>query len=72
MNAILFAKDGTTRTIVNVQPSTYMDVPVYVSPGAFTQWQADGYLPHTLTNVHNKVRYAKQMESQDYAVFVEE
>jgi len=72
VNAILFSKDGTTRTVENVSIDTYMDIPVYVAPGPFTKWHAEGRIPCGLQHTVDRVRYRKQIESEDYAVFVEE
>ena len=72
MNAILFSKDGTTRTVENVSIDTYMDIPVYIAPGPFSDWQANGNIPCGLTYTVDRIRYKKQIESKDYAVFVEE
>jgi len=72
VNAILFAKDGTTRTVENICPETYMDIPVYVAPGPFSKWQAEGQIPCGFQHTVTRIRYRKQIESQDYAVFVEE
>jgi hypothetical protein len=71
VNAILFRKDGTTRTIENVQPSTYLDMPVYVPAGELMLWQSDGVLPNNMMSYQRR-RYIKQMESPDFAVFTEE
>jgi hypothetical protein len=71
VNAILFSKDGSTRTIENVSVSTYLDMPVYINPCDFVKW-GQNELPDSMIGTFNRRRYLKQLESKDYAVFVEE
>lgn len=72
MNAILFKKDGTFESIPDIQPSTYLDIPVYVRPTALMRWTSDGTFPSGVTTIIDRRRYLKQLESDDFAVFTEE
>ena len=71
MNAILFAKDGSISSVKDLVPSTYLNEPVYVAPNEYPAWHNGGPFPCNLTSYARR-RYVKQMESEDYAVFVEE
>ncbi len=74
MNAILFAKDGSFKTVENVTYDTYLDTPIYVPSPDIEGW-CDGtsLSPSNLRPLYEgRGMYRKQLESADYAVFVEE